>query len=185
MKKDLRNAMTKKFQTMVNTPEEENSASVAEESTVMDQPELVHPTTPTTPEIPQNTPVTPVIQYVSPTAVPAGIPVAVVQQVQQEPAPQPAPVSVPVTQPVVAPTASTPVMKQPETAPTPLDPKEKSSGVLHIRLGELRSYVDFVIQSNKTTYQQYISDLILADYERNKESYLKYKAFMDQFRLGS
>ena len=31
----------------------------------------------------------------------------------------------------------------------PLMPEEKSSGVLHIRLGELRSYVDFMTQSGK------------------------------------
>ena len=67
--------------------------------------------------------------------------------------------------------------------PIPLMPEEKSSGVLHIRLGELRSYVDFMTQSGKMSYQQYISNLIEQDYEKNKELYLKYKSFMDQLNM--
>ena len=62
-------------------------------------------------------------------------------------------------------------------------PEEKSSGVLHIRLGELRSYVDFMTQSGKISYQQYISNLIQQDYEKNKDLYLKYKSFMEQLNM--
>ena len=65
----------------------------------------------------------------------------------------------------------------------PLVPEEKSSGVLHIRLGELRSYVDFMTQSGKMSYQQYISNLIEQDYEKNKDLYIKYKSFMDQLNM--
>ena len=65
----------------------------------------------------------------------------------------------------------------------PLMPEEKSSGVLHIRLGELRSYVDFMTQSGKISYQQYISNLIQQDYEKNKDLYLKYKSFMEQLNM--
>ncbi len=65
----------------------------------------------------------------------------------------------------------------------PLVPDEKSSGVLHIRLGELRSYVDFMTQSTKMSYQQYISNLIEQDFEKNKDLYLKYKSFMEQLNM--
>ncbi|WP_029324557.1 hypothetical protein [Butyrivibrio sp. AE3004] len=65
----------------------------------------------------------------------------------------------------------------------PLMPEEKSSGVLHIRLGELRSYVDFMTQSTKMSYQQYISNLIEQDFEKNKDLYLKYKSFMEQLNI--
>ncbi len=38
-------------------------------------------------------------------------------------------------------------------------------------------------QSGKISYQQYISNLIEQDYEKNKELYLKYKSFMDQLNF--
>lgn len=85
--------------------------------------------------------------------------------------------------PVLSDISSESVSTQKEKTIIPLVPEEKSSGVLHIRLGELRSYVDFITQSTKTSYQQYISSLIKKDYEDHKEIYLKYKEFMDQFHL--
>ena len=76
-----------------------------------------------------------------------------------------------------------PVGRRSNKKAIPLMPEEKSSGVLHIRLGELRSYVDFMTQSGKISYQQYISNLIEQDYEKNKDLYLKYKSFMDQLNF--
>ena len=73
--------------------------------------------------------------------------------------------------------------RKPRKTVIPLVPEERSSGVLHIRLGEMRSYVDFMIQSNKISYQQYISSLIEADYEQHKEIYQKYREFMEQFHM--
>ena len=157
----------------------------------------------------QTTPVvTPVVaQVTTPNPSPAAtvqttapIPVQMVEQPQQSiPVPQPQYVSyeaVPAQstapqpvyqQPVaVAPVYAQEPVKQTKSVgkkPIPLMPEEKSSGVLHIRLGELRSYVDFMTQSGKISYQQYISNLIEQDYEKNKDMYLKYKSFMDQLNM--
>ena len=162
MKKDLHNAMTKKFQTMVTSPEDETPVIDNEEASLNEELTGVSEST--------------VINIIQPDT-----PAATVTTITNAP-------TAPVTPVPVAPAAPEPVQTTkaatPEpvpASPTPLTPGEKSSGVLHIRLGEMRSYVDFRVQSGKTTYQQYISDLIQADYERNKEHYLKYKEFMDQF----
>ena len=92
-----------------------------------------------------------------------------------------APVPAQYVTPVIA--EQQPVSRVSTKKSIPLMPEEKSSGVLHIRLGELRSYVDFMTQSGKISYQQYISNLIEQDYEKNKDLYLKYKSFMDQLNM--
>ena len=198
MKKNLQNAMARNFQNMVGaTPstEEVNEAKPVVENTPAKP--VSKPATTNTPVI--ETPVETVPVAPQPQVAPQPVPVPVVAQPQQvQPTPQVVaepeqqeqiintPVNI-VEEPVVI--AEEPVQEQP--APVkhtgkkaiPLMPDEKSSGVLHIRLGELRSYVDFMTQSGKISYQQYISNLIEQDYEKNKELYLKYKSFMDQLNF--
>ena len=239
MKKDLKTAMAKNFQKMVNeqptqdTPSKKSETVTAkkeEKKAETPEPEKVKEVTPV-----MNEPVEVVPEPVPPVQVQATVevPQQPVQQPVQQPIPQPVvqPVQQPVVQqipepvapvqpqpmqvqqpvpvyvqtpvqpvaptyfetPVVNPTVQsnvTPVIDEPQTfskvsskKSIPLVPEEKSSGVLHIRLGELRSYVDFMTQSGKISYQQYISNLIEQDYEKNKDLYLKYKSFMEQLNM--
>ncbi|MCR5656584.1 MAG: hypothetical protein K6G06_03885 [Butyrivibrio sp.] len=231
MKKDLKTAMAKNFQKMVNeqptqdTPSKKSETVTAkkeEKKAATPEPEKVKEVTPVI-----NEPVEVVPEPVPPVQVQATvelpqqpIPHPVVQPVQQpvvqqipEPVapvqPQPMPVQQPVpvyvqtpVQPIAHTYVETPVVNptvQTNISPVfdetqafskvsskksiPLVPEEKSSGVLHIRLGELRSYVDFMTQSGKISYQQYISNLIEQDYEKNKDLYLKYKSFMEQLNM--
>ena len=198
MKKNLQNAMARNFQNMVGaTPSTEE---VNEPKPIVEKA----PAKPASKPAPTNTPVIETPVEAAPVApqpqvVEQPAPTPVVEQPQQvqtasqvvaEPEPQEQIINTPVNiveEPVVI--AEEPVQEQP--APVkhtskkaiPLVPDEKSSGVLHIRLGELRSYVDFMTQSGKISYQQYISNLIEQDYEKNKELYLKYKSFMDQLNF--
>ena len=171
MKKTLNNAMMKKFETMVAGTEEQTEASAVQPEKAAEKPTVVE-----TPPAPVPEPV-PVVQ---PSPVPVSVPVA--PQVQASPV-TPVPVSEPVTSVSSAIQAQEQSSVSKDRKVIPLTPDEKSSGVLHIRLGELRSYVDFITQFNKTSYQQYISSLIEKDYEKNKDTYLKYKEFMEQFHM--
>ncbi len=234
MKKDLKTAMAKNFQKMVNeqpaqeapskksestSVKKEEKKSVAAESKkapvitpVMNEPEEVIPEPEPSSQIPVQVPVNvqpqpvaqpiqqPIIQPVIEPIMPMQTQSVPIQQPVQAPIQQPIQqampvyVQTPVNQNVmeapilnqsVAPLASEPQIstKSSSKKSIPLVPEEKSSGVLHIRLGELRSYVDFMTQSSKMSYQQYISNLIEQDYEKNKDLYLKYKSFMDQLNM--
>ncbi len=198
MKKNLQNAMTNHFQTMVGSPQPQETAPApkapaksAKQTTK--QPVKSEPV--------MNEPVAPAVQpqvYTQPVQEP-------VQQYIPEPVAQPVqpiqPVSnnsniyqqqvqnVAYTEDIAAEDvtlneeAPVTLARHSNKKTIPLMPEEKSSGVLHIRLGELRSYVDFMTQSGKISYQQYISNLIEQDYEKNKDLYLKYKSFMDQLNF--
>lgn len=196
MKKDLQNAMTNRFQNMVAGPSQQETKTSTKATAKSTK---TAPKTPTPVEEPVIN--EPVVQNI-PTPVPEPIP---------QPTPEPVPVAPVVQQVPVTPVISENYYPQQqnvayveentnyETEPEeevvisntrhsnkksiPLMPEEKSSGVLHIRLGELRSYVDFMTQSSKISYQQYISNLIEQDYEKNKDLYLKYKSFMDQLNF--
>ena len=210
MKKNLQNAMTNHFQNMVGTPSQQeevqpqqtNSKPVKKESARVTQvaPVMNEPVVETIPEpvpVTVNQPVSPVqATPVAPVSQPVEqpIPAPVIEQPQVQVIPQQqAPtgvISAPVAQPVTSEPEEyeeqyeEPVKTRRHNKKTiPLMPDEKSSGVLHIRLGELRSYVDFMTQSGKISYQQYISNLIEQDYEKNKDLYLKYKSFMDQLNF--
>ncbi|WP_022761207.1 hypothetical protein [Butyrivibrio sp. AD3002] len=146
-----------------------NAQTVVQSSVPVQPTQPVQPAQPIQP-IQQVQPVQPVVSYV------------------QEAAPAMQPQIVYAEQPTVQPTTvyeneTTKASKNVGRKPIPLMPEEKSSGVLHIRLGELRSYVDFMTQSGKISYQQYISNLIEQDYEKNKDLYLKYKSFMEQLNI--
>ncbi len=235
MKKDLKTAMAKNFQKMVNEQPTQDTPSKKSE-TVTEKKEEKKAATPEPEKVKDVTPVmnepvevvpepVPPVQVQATVEVPQQpvqqpIPQPVVQPVQQpvvqqipepvapvQPQPMPVPQPVPVyvqtpvqpvaptyvETPLVNPTVQsnvTPVIVEPQTfskvsskKSIPLVPEEKSSGVLHIRLGELRSYVDFMTQSGKISYQQYISNLIEQDYEKNKDLYLKYKSFMEQLNM--
>ncbi len=206
MKKNLQNAMTSHFQNMVgvqqnnddqieekaanSTPEKAVSKQVEAQTPVMNEPVVTPEPTPIpTPAPAPVQPVAPQPVYEQP---------VVIQQAPQAPVEPVAPIPTPQIVPEVAPSTLSvnndnyPAETYVEEAPAPvrhskktipLMPDEKSSGVLHIRLGELRSYVDFMTQSGKISYQQYISNLIEQDYEKNKDLYLKYKSFMEQLNL--
>ncbi len=206
MKKNLQNAMTSHFQNMVGVQQnnddqvEEKPVNAEPEKPVSKQAEAQPPVMNEPVSIPEPTPVV----APAPAPVQAAAPQPVYEQpVAAQPAPQ-APVE-PIaatptpqivtevaanTQPVNSTVQTTESYAEEPVAPIrhskksiPLMPDEKSSGVLHIRLGELRSYVDFMTQSGKISYQQYISNLIEQDYEKNKDLYLKYKSFMEQLNL--
>ena len=198
MKKNLQNAMAQNFQKMVGTPTsqeqrvEDNNKIVHEQISEADPTEIVSTVTESmTSSVPDqvvnNVPVQQApIQQTQP-----------VDQIVQEPVNMPTtpinpPVEVqniPVQENIAVDTSETYNQVEPVRhtrnlkKSIPLMPEEKSSGVLHIRLGELRSYVDFMTQSGKISYQQYISNLIEQDYEKNKDLYLKYKSFMEQLNL--
>lgn len=179
MKKSLNNAMMKKFETMVAGADDQT------DSTVSAPEPVVNKKTSASAQAAPKAPVAPVVE----TTVTQATPVA--PAVSAAPAAVVINDPVPVVDPVPAvPVTPVPVPEPEEQAPTsrerkiiPLTPDEKSSGVLHIRLGELRSYVDFITQFNKTSYQQYISSLIEQDYEQHKDTYLKYREFMEQFHM--
>ncbi len=212
MKKNLQNAMTKNFQKMVNeqpsststnktaSSEKETkkaSSSKATVTSVIEEKPAPEPVPEPVVEEVIPAPVQPEPQPV-PVSAPVPTPVAPPQPQQPLPAPQPQYTSY-TAEPVQSMNAPTFNYQQPVAAPfyeqepvkparsvkkpIPLMPEEKSSGVLHIRLGELRSYVDFMTQSGKMSYQQYISNLIEQDYEKNKDLYLKYKSFMEQLNM--
>ena len=196
MKKDLQNAMTKNFKNMVGgTPAQEAPAQeTANTTTPVIKKEAVSETPvinePVVQPAPQQAPVQPEEPPVAATAVNQ----PVIPEPQPVAAQQILPVNT-VSQPVInsqineADNAETVAVEEPVSTKKsskkaiPIMPDEKSGGVLHIRLGELRSYVDFMTQSGKISYQQYISNLIEQDYEKNKDLYLKYKSFMEQLNL--
>ena len=208
MKKNLQNAMAQNFQKMVGSPAPQETKAEAKNTNVpksnqtAKKAENISVETETLTEtVPVEIPVQQPVQ-----AVPVNqVPVTATQNVNPMPVyttPQPTvpvnnQINVPVNQNIMPQQVNVPVMPinevQEQEIPVksknnskktiPLIPEEKSSGVLHIRLGELRSYVDFMTQSGKISYQQYISNLIEQDYEKNKEMYLKYKSFMDQLNL--
>ena len=209
MKKNLQNAMAQNFQKMVGAPStveekpEPKSSSKNKSNASNSTQKVNESTTSVVKEEPVQQPAPQQIPVVEPAPAPVAAPVA-----QSAPAPaanipvEAAPVYTQPVQPVYQ--APTPVYEENIPVPQnnmsnvaynevqpknsskksiPLMPEEKSSGVLHIRLGELRSYVDFITQSSKISYQQYISNLIEQDYERNKDLYLKYKSFMEQLNM--
>ncbi len=206
MKKNLQNAMTSHFQNMVGV-QQNNDDQVEEkpvnaepakpatkqaeaQSPVMNEPVSVPEPTPVA--APNPAPVQPVAPqpvYEQPVAVQPA-PQAPVEPVFPTPTPQIVTEVAANTQPVNNIVQTSETYVEESVSPVrhskksiPLMPDEKSSGVLHIRLGELRSYVDFMTQSGKISYQQYISNLIEQDYEKNKDLYLKYKSFMEQLNL--
>ena len=201
MKKDLQNAMTNRFQNMVGgtsqqeAPAAKNTSKAAKQSAkqeVKAEPIINEPVVQNIQPQVINQPVQPQVEQ--PIPQPVQQPVQNVQPVQ----PATSNINNVYQQPIqnieyIEDIASEEVIVS-EEAPVassrhsnkktiPLMPEEKSSGVLHIRLGELRSYVDFMTQSGKISYQQYISNLIQQDYEKNKDLYLKYKSFMDQLNF--
>ncbi len=208
MKKNLQNAMTNHFQNMVGVPQQPEDPKPQEPTPKATKRATAQPSRTTAV---MNEPIVEQVEEVVPApAVQAAAPVPEVPVTVQQPLPEPepviqtppSPVNVVYEQPVAPVQVAAPV--QPEELEEedssevyeepvkprrqtkksiPLMPDEKSSGVLHIRLGELRSYVDFMTQSGKISYQQYISNLIEQDYEKNKDLYLKYKSFMEQLNF--
>ena len=201
MKKDLQNAMTNRFQKMVDPKQQEEVQAPKSTTKAVKQPKQTVKSEPI-----MNEPVVeqPIVQNIQPHVYTQPIPEPVPQYIP-EPVPQPVQQVQPVAnisnnyqQPVqniayvedivteddtVSEEAPVTASRHTNKKTIPLMPEEKSSGVLHIRLGELRSYVDFMTQSGKISYQQYISNLIQQDYEKNKDLYLKYKSFMDQLNF--
>jgi hypothetical protein len=174
MKKSLNNAMMKKFETMVAGADDQADTGASVPEPAAKKAPAVQVT-----EEPVVQPVKTVVVQAPSEAIPAEAPVPAVQTAAE-------PVQVVSSVPTAV-TAPAPedehVSSSRERKVIPLTPEEKSSGVLHIRLGELRSYVDFITQFNKTSYQQYISSLIEQDYEQHKDTYMKYREFMEQFHM--